>query len=573
MMTTTLSPDMDSARDLSTEVVLFDLDAVRMWQNARQEFSQAGLRELADSLLDSGGALQCPVGYRVDEPPHEVELFLGERRWRAYRMLRDEGHAAFAKLPVRLVRKPADRELYKWHLAENLQREDLRPSDTGEWLCRMMGLADEYSGNPLWTTKSLAEEIGKPVSWVSLAMLLVRAPESVRKAVDAGECPLETGALIGGLPPGLREGAAMEMVHGPMGAMTRDQARAHVADQYRRDLRTAAFDAEESGLGSAPACVRCEWWGGNRTDVGGKAAAYTCLNPGCFLEKQRVAVVRRAEEAGAQMTIWAETSEGSIWEAHSGKLAPDSGYVELSERPSPQLLDSEIGDGLVMPSWREILRDTGVVPMVAFDGMGQAREIVGTGEALRGAASSRWGSLFKDGALAAYLSPEERAAERAVRAAGDREWQEGIVEGLHELRVGLAEVPGYPMLIELLRHVLGSTLKSEDLAVLASVLGADGKSVDEVLAAVVGHEMNGEDALALALLVRRVRYEGFAVMCEDEAAPLDRLAKLAKFNAGDWHKRLKRRREAAERQAREEEERKAQARARKQIAEAARGRE
>jgi ParB/RepB/Spo0J family partition protein len=558
------------------ETALFDLDEIRMWNNARQRFSQEGLRELADSLLDSRGSLQPPVGYRVEDGDGcAVELFLGERRWRAYRILRDEGHAEFGKMPVRVVPRPSDRDLHKWHLAENLHREDLKPSETGEWLSRMMGLTDELSGNALWTMRGLAEEIGKPVSWVSLAMLLCKAPDSVRGSVDEGVCCLETGALIGTLPAGLREGAAAEMVHGPMGAMGRDQARAWVAEMYRRDLRLASFSTEEVGLAGKPACVRCEWWGGNREDVGGKMASTACLNPSCFLEKQRVAVVLRAEEAGAQLTLWEETRTEEIWERHSGRLAPDAGFVEMGERPSPQVIDSECGEGVMMPTWGEILRDTGVVPTVAFDPMGQAREIVGTGEALRAAASSRWGSLFRDGAVAQYLSPEERAAERAVRTAGDREWEAGLLEGLAELRRGLDGGQNVvAMLTEAIRYVWRSLLKGEDVGMLATVLGAPGKSVsalEEMLVDTTDTEL--VTVLVLSLLVRRVRYEGFGILCESDGSPLDNVAMFSHFEAGDWHKRLKRRREAAERAARTEEEGKMEDRARKAIKDAARGRE
>jgi hypothetical protein len=575
-MTTTI--ERTTAPGSLAETAFFDLDEIQMWRNARKQFEQGKLAELAGSLRGSRGALQMPVGYRVtDEPGCQVRLFIGERRWRAYRLNRDLGHAEFSRMEVRLVPKPSEKDLHKWSLAENLDRENLLPSEMGEELTRMLGLTDEATGNALWTMRSLAEEIDKPVTFVSSAMLLCKTPDLVRRAVDEGACCLETGALIGTLPAGLREGAAAEMVFGPMGAMGRDQARAWVAEMYRRDLRHAEFSVEEVGLAGKPACVRCEWWGGNREDVGGKMASTTCLNPSCFLEKQREAVVLRAQEKGAQLTLWQETATEEIWERHSGRLAPDAGYVELSERPSPQMLDSECGEGVMMPTWGEMLRDSGVVPVVAFDPMGQAREIVGTGEALRAAASSRWGSLFRDGAVAAYLSPEERAAERAVRTAGDREWEAGLLEGLAELFRGMKDgVDGrYEwMMGEALRYVWRSTLKSEDVAMLAAVMGAPGKSVsalEEVMVEMVGHEWAA--ALMLSLVVRRVRYEGFGIFCEEDGSPLDEVATLARFEAGDWHKRLKRRREAAERAARTEEEKKMEDRARKAIKDAARGRE
>lgn len=545
-----------------------------MWRNARKHFDQGELDELAASLLDSGEAHHAPVGFLLeDEPGCSVALFMGERRLRAYRMLRDRGYDSFARMAVRVRPRPSEAELCKWGLAENLQRVDLRPSEAGEELCRMLGMVDELSGNALWTMRSLAEEIGKPVSWVSLAMTLTKAPDSVRGAVDEGRCQMEVGALVGTLPAGLREGAALEMVHGPMGAMSREQARMWVGERYRRDLRNAEFSVEESGLAGKPACQRCEWWGGARADVEGKNKSTVCLNPSCFLEKQREAVVKRATEAGAQLTLWDEVAEGrGIWEAHSGRLAPDAGYVEMSERPSPQMLDSECAAGVVMPTWETILRDSGVVRKVAFDPMGQVRELVRTGEALRAASGSSWGNLFRDGAVAGYLSPEERAAERAVRAAADREAAEVLLEGLSELRSGLLVVSPLSLVLgQSLGYVLESLLKSEDVALLAQVLGAPGKSVAAIEEAMVAPEgPAAEVVLVLALLVRRLRYEGFAMMLEDEDSPVAKLAKLAKFDAGHWHKRQKKRREAAGLAARQEEEGKMARAAKRAMEEAAR---
>lgn len=562
-------------RTTGTELRYFPLEEVRMWRNARKYFDQVELEGLAASLLDSGEAHQPPVGFLLeDEPGFSVALFMGERRLRAYKMLRDRGHDAFARIEVKVRPRPTEAELCKWGLAENLQRVDLRPSEAGEELCRMLGMVDEMSGNALWTMRSLAEEIGKPVSWVSLAMTLTKAPESVRVAVDEKRCQMEVGALVGTLPPGLREGAALEMVHGPMGAMSREQARMWVGERYRRDLRNAVFSVEESGLADKPACNRCEWWGGARADVEGKNKSTVCLNPSCFLEKQRDAVVKRAEEQGLQLTLWDEVTEGpGIWEAHSGRLAPDAGYVELSERPSPQMLDSEVSTGVVMPTWETILRDSGVVAKVAFDPMGQRRELVRTGEALRAAAGSSWGSLFRDGAVAGYLSPEERAAERAVRAVGDRESAEVLLEGLAELRSGLLVCSPLSLVLgESLRYVLTTLLKGEDVALLASVLGAPGKSVAAIEEGMVTNETPVEVVLMLALLVRRMRYEGFAMMLEDDESPLDAVAKLAKFDAGHWHKRQKKRREAAQLAARQEEEGKMQRAAKRALEEAARSR-
>jgi hypothetical protein len=88
----------------------------------------------------------------------------------------------------------------------------------------------------------------------------------------------------------------------------------------------------------------------------------------------------------------------------------------------------------------------------------------------------------------------------------------------------------------------------------------------------VTNEPPAEVVLMLALLVRRMRYEGFAMMLEDEDSPLYAVGKLAKFDAGHWHKRQKKRREAAQLAARQEEEGKMQRAAKRALEEAARSR-
>jgi hypothetical protein len=159
-----------------------------------------------------------------------------------------------------------------------------------------------------------------------------------------------------------------------------------------------------------------------------------------------------------------------------------------------------------------------------------------------------------------------------VRAAGDREWGEVLIEGLAELRRGL-EGCGDPggMLSEATRYVMSALLKGEDVGLLATVLGAPGKSVAAMEERLV--EMGDVDrvaALVLALVVRRMRYEGAEIFLEDDASPLARIADLARFDAGSWHKKLKRRREAAMLDARASEETKLKDRAQKAIESAAR---
>ena len=136
-----------------------------------------------------------------------------------------------------------------------------------------------------------------------------------------------------------------------------------------------------------------------------------------------------------------------------------------------------------------------------------------------------------------------------------------LLEGLAEFRRGL-EACGEPFALvrECVRYILGALVKSEDVALLGGIFGASGKSA----AAVEESMTDGPTALVLALLVRRMRYEGFGMMLEDEESPLVKLAAMAGFDASSWHQQQERRRMAAQIAARQAEDERMAAAAKQQ---------
>lgn len=536
-------------------ILSIPVDRIRMSHNDRTKIDQEELARFAQSLLNTQGVIHFPTGYRPEDDAVDVELMTGERRWRAYQMLRNQGHEAFAVLPVRMIERPSPAAEHKWKLVENVQRVDLRPSELAAALARMLGLVDEESGRPIWTHASLAEEIGKDKSTISELLMLQRAPAEVVRAVDEGRCALQVGALIGGLPPEMREGAAAEMVLREIGPMTAAQAREWVRDRYRRDLRRADFSKEQVGLDGLPACEQCQWWGGNRDDVAGMNAIHVCLNPACYARKQKAVAVASGEAQGARMLEGAEAME--VFEPHSGRVAMDSGYVEVVDRPSPALLDGGGRAGVQVPTWAELLRDSGLTEVRAMDEHGTWRRLVETGPAIRAAVQSRWGGIFRDGVAKEYLSKEEREAERHARAAGDREKRAVMIEGLCELRrcvEGQPEDSDRELLTALIRHLMETTLKADDLAMLAEVWGVDGREgrTLDALAECLGSRgaMEMIAALVLVVLIRRVRYEGFSSLVAEDGEPLGDLCRAAGFDPAAWNRTMKRREGAAVREGR-----------------------
>jgi len=429
-------------------------------------------------------------------------------------------------------------------------------------------LVDEATGLPLWSQASLAEELGKSGQWVSLALTLTRAPAAVRQAADAGDVSLEVASMVGALPPEMREGAAAEMVTGPTGAMSQSAAREWVRAKYRRDLRRAEFAPADVGLAGKPACQRCEWWGGNREDVAGKNRTNVCLNPACFAAKQQAALGAAMSEAVGATGEGGAGAEGgdvgvvefldagasaSIWDAHSGGVDGASGWVDLTSRPAPNLLEDGGRPGVVVPSWATLLEGSGVREVAALDPMGSVRRLADASEALRAAAESRWAGIFRPSALASHLSPEERAAERAASAAGQAAAEEVLEEGLSTLWDGLKATDERARLTTTALSVaIESGLKDADARLVGAAMGCATPTVARLLEACGDLTLDEMEAtLLVALVARRLRYGGFGELVAEDGAPLAELCEIADFDAGLWARKGRRRKAQAEKDARD----------------------
>lgn len=142
----------------------------------RQEFDEARLRDLADSIR-TYGILQPLVLTRkeVQKPDGglvvEYELISGERRLRASKL------AGVSQVPA-IIRNDSDDSKVKLELAiiENLQREDLNPVDRAKAFQR---LAAEFT----YKHSDIAEKIGKSREYVSNTLRILTLPEEVLSAL------------------------------------------------------------------------------------------------------------------------------------------------------------------------------------------------------------------------------------------------------------------------------------------------------------------------------------------------------------------------------------------------------
>jgi ParB family chromosome partitioning protein len=134
----------------------------------RKDFDPEALEELASSIREQGVLQPLLVeawaaGYRI---------VAGERRWRAAKL------AGLAEVPV-LVRAFTDESRMEIALIENIQRSDLKPLEEARAYRNLM---DVFS----LTQDDVAKKVGKQRSTVANSLRLLRLPDEMQAAVDAG---------------------------------------------------------------------------------------------------------------------------------------------------------------------------------------------------------------------------------------------------------------------------------------------------------------------------------------------------------------------------------------------------
>ncbi|MGM0559110.1 MAG: ParB/RepB/Spo0J family partition protein [Myxococcota bacterium] len=136
----------------------------------RSNFNESGLRELADSIEESG-LIQPLVVRETDDDTYE--LIAGERRWRACKMV------GLTDVPA-VIKDVSDAEAYALALVENIQREDLNPIEEASAYARLM---EEFD----LTQSELSEQVGKSRSTIANAVRLLTLPQKVCDMLAAGQ--------------------------------------------------------------------------------------------------------------------------------------------------------------------------------------------------------------------------------------------------------------------------------------------------------------------------------------------------------------------------------------------------
>lgn len=134
----------------------------------RREFEESQLSDLAESIRSEG--LIQPIVVR--EVNGTYQLIAGERRWRAFKLLK------LGKIPARII-QAGDSSSASMALIENLQRENLNPIEES------LGYASLLRDFDL-TQEQVAERVGKGRATVANSLRLLTLPDEVRGYLSTG---------------------------------------------------------------------------------------------------------------------------------------------------------------------------------------------------------------------------------------------------------------------------------------------------------------------------------------------------------------------------------------------------
>ncbi len=152
----------------------------------RKTIAPQPLEELAASIK-ANGVIQPivvrPVAHVPGAKPR-YEIVAGERRWQAAQL------AGLEEIPV-VIREFSDQEAIAIALIENIQREELTPTDEARALQRLIG---EFS----LTHQEAADAVGRSRAAVSNLLRLLDLPDAVVALIDAKSLSMgHARALLG----------------------------------------------------------------------------------------------------------------------------------------------------------------------------------------------------------------------------------------------------------------------------------------------------------------------------------------------------------------------------------------
>jgi ParB family chromosome partitioning protein len=157
---------------------------VRGKYQPRQHFDPDKLKELADSIVSTGGLLQ-PIVVRPTTQ-NTYEIVAGERRWRAAQL------AGLSDVSC-LVCQYSDDQALQAAIVENISRADLNPIEEAQAYQRLI---DEFQ----YLHEEVAASVGKSRTAITNSLRLLKLDTRVQQLLITGQLSEGHGKILAGLP-------------------------------------------------------------------------------------------------------------------------------------------------------------------------------------------------------------------------------------------------------------------------------------------------------------------------------------------------------------------------------------
>ena len=244
------------------------------------------IQDLADSIK-SHGILQ-PIlvrsknGSGKSATAVKYEIISGGRRFRAASI------AGLSYLPL-LIRKLDHSAVIEGQIIENLQRKDVHPLDEAEGFNMLLERGT-------LTKESIAERVGKPLTYIYKRLQLVKLNPDLKKAFFENKFALAHGIEFARLTPSQQDQTFKWYKNQHHTYQTAGNLKDHIESSYHLNLKDAPFATIDEKLmdllpdkhmyKSAGSCLACiKRTGFNKNLFDDIESTDICTDPGCYHAK------------------------------------------------------------------------------------------------------------------------------------------------------------------------------------------------------------------------------------------------------------------------------------------------
>ena len=261
--------------------------------NPRKTFDECSIVELSENIARQG--LLQPITVRpkddavLDEDTLEVigitryEIVCGERRFRAFRMLREKNPGKYGSIPC-IVKNLTDEEAFEASITENLSRQDVDPVEEGVAFSLLVEKGQKV--------EDISAKFGKTVRFIQDRIKLGSLVPKIHDMIRDGLIPLSGALMVAKLDKEVQEKFA-DTYKGK--ELTVNDVRSYIDNRFGI-LTSAQFykDGEDSIEGFVP-CSKCEKNTSNYSCLFWemKGDNPKCTDISCMNRKQNAYVVSR----------------------------------------------------------------------------------------------------------------------------------------------------------------------------------------------------------------------------------------------------------------------------------------